>query len=205
MAFVPAPNIVMVEARCTMLGQKVENRFMCHSPTAIDNAKLQACAIAVWDWWELEYAAVLTSNVLLVETVATDLSEENGEQYTYAPDTTTTGTAGGGPLPNEVSLCVSLRTGSRGRSARGRFYCLCVPEDAREDPNTVTAAHAALVVGAGTALISALDSVAPLTIVSYRNNNAPRPGGPVYFEVTSAVLTDRVLDSMRRRKPGVGT
>ena len=205
MAFVPAPNIVMCEARATMDGQQVENRFMCHSPTAINSAKLEDVAVAVWDWWELTYAGVLTSNVLLREVVATDMGEQNGEQFTYAPDSTTTGTFGGAPLPNEVSLCISLRTGVRGRSARGRYYQLCVGEEGRGSTNTVSTTYAAACVAAGQALITALAGIAPLTIVSYRANNAPRPGGPVYFEVTSAILVDNVLDSMRSRKPGVGT
>lgn len=204
MPFVPAPNIIMVEARCTMDGQNVENRFMCHSPSAVDAAMVEDVAIAVWNWWENDYATVLTNQVTLREVVATDLTVADGVQFTYAPDTTTTGTFGGVPLPNEVSLCISLRTGNRGRSARGRYFQLQVPEDARLGANTITPTYAALAVGAGTALIAALDSLAPLTIVSFISNNAPRPGGPVYFHVTSALIVDNVLDSMRSRKPGVG-
>jgi len=205
MAFVPAPNIIMVEARAVSDGQKVENRFMCHSPTTVDADKLQDVAVAVWDWWELSYAGVLCSSVLLNEVVATDMSEQNGEQFTYAPDTTTVGTFGGAPLPNEVSLCISLRTAFRGRSARGRYYQLCVGEEGRGGTNIVSTTYAAASVAAGQALITALLGIAPLTIVSYVSNKIPRPGGPVYFDVDQAVLVDNVLDSMRSRKPGVGT
>ena len=205
MPFVPAPTIIMAEARATVDGQHEENRFMCRSLSAIDAAQLQAVAIAVWDWWETSYSQVLTSSVLLNEVVATDMSEENGGQYTYAPDATTTGEFGGISMPNEVSLCISLRTGNRGRSARGRYYQLNVGQEGMDGINTVSGSYAAAAVAAGGDLISALSAIAPLTIVSYIHNGAPRVGGPVYFDVTSAVLVDRIVDSMRTRKPGVGT
>lgn len=205
MAFVAAPNIIMAEARAISDGQHVENRFMCHSPSTITRQMLEDVAVAVWDWWENTYAGVLCSSVLLTEVVTTDMGEQNGEQFTYAPDTTTTGTFGGAPLPNEVSLCISLRTGVRGRSARGRYYQLCVGEEGRGSTNTVSTTYASASVAAGQALITALNDLAPLTIVSYNANGGPRPGGPVYFEVIQAVLVDNVLDSMRSRKPGVGT
>jgi len=45
----------------------------------------------------------------------------------------------------------------------------------------------------------------PMVIVSYINNKAPRVGGPVYFQVLTALIVDSIVDSMRKRKPGVGT
>jgi hypothetical protein len=205
MAFIPAPGIIQAEARALIDGQHVENRFMCRALSDITPTLLQDVAVAVWDWWELSYASVLTSNVLLTEVVTSDMSEITGAQYTYAPDAATFGEYGGAPMPNEVSLSISLRTGNRGRSARGRYYQLCIGQEGMDGINTVSATYATASVAAGTALIAALDSIAPLTIVSYVSNKVPRPGGPVYFDVTSAVLVDRVVDSMRRRKPGVGT
>lgn len=57
-----------------------------------------------------------------------------------------------------------------------------------------------------TALITVISDLSKLLVIaSYVNAGAPRPGGPVYFPVTSAVVVDRVVDSMRSRKPGVGT
>jgi len=205
MAFVPAPNIIMAEARASVEGQKVENRFMCHSPSAVTPALLEDVAVAVWDWWENHYATVLPANALLREVVTTDMSEQNGEQFTYAPDTTTVGTFGGAPMPNEVSVCVSLRSTSRGRSARGRYYQLVVGMEGMNSPNDISATYRTAIEAAGAQLIVALNSLAPLTIVSYVSNKVPRPGGPVYFPVQQAVVVDTVVDSMRRRKPGVGT
>lgn len=204
MPFVPAPNIVMVELRATNAGQRIENRFMFNVQVGSPGGALQPLATLCWDWWQNTYAAVLPSTVALVESVATDLSSINGGQFTYAP---ATGVVGGNltsPLPNEVSLAVSLRSSARGRSARGRFYVLAIPSGEMVDPNTVETVYASQCVSAAQTLINDAQDVAPLTIVSYRTNNAPRPGGPVYFPVVSAVIVDRVVDSQKRRKPGVG-
>lgn len=205
MAFVPAPNIVMAEVRCTRNGQNIENRFMINNLSPVDAGALQEIATDVWDWAELVYFPLLVDQVHLREVVTTDLSEQNGEQYTYAPDATTNGVLTGTNLPNEVSLCVSLRSTSRGRSARGRMYFLSIDAEQMADSNNVTNTFATAAAAAVQNLIAAMVTAGrQLTIVSYFTNNAPRVGGPVYFPVTTAVVVDTVVDSMRRRKPGVG-
>lgn len=205
MAFVPAPNIVQVEMRATRFGQHVENRLMVDVLTAPTAEICSELAQMFWDWWEESYAVVLSASTILTEVVATDMSQQNGAQVTYAPDTTTAGLRAATPLPNEVSLCVSLRTDSRGRSARGRFYALSVCQDQMADANTISVAAAGeyVAVVAGLMPIIRAAGYEPV-IVSYRSNNAPRPGGPVYFPITGATLVDNIVDSQRRRKPGVG-
>jgi hypothetical protein len=205
MPFVPAPNIIQCEVRQTMASQHIESRFMIDNLAAPDSAALIAAATTVWDWWENNIAPLISVQVALNEVLATDMSAEDGAQYTYAPDATTTGDLDGACLPNEVAICVSLRTGNRGRSARGRFFQSGIMVASLDSPNTISSAQAALWQAAGQALIDALDPATPLVIVSYITGGAPRVGGPVYYPVSTAVLTDRVVDSQRRRKPGVGT
>jgi len=196
---------MMVEARASVAGQNVENRFMLNALHAVAPSDLENAAINIWNWWEIVYAPQLPGSVLLREVVSTDLTLQNGQQFTYAPDTTTTGTAAGGALPNEVSVCVSLRSTARGRSSRGRFFTLAVPSLAMVDANNISAAYRSALTSAAQTLITNNLAIAPITIVSYFSNNVPRPGGPVYFPVTTALIVDTVVDSMRRRKPGVGT
>jgi hypothetical protein len=205
MPFVAAPNIIQLEIRMTMDNQAIENRFMVDNLAEPDAAALQAAAIAAWDWWEGQLGPFLSSQVALREVLATDMGAIDGAQYTYAPDTTTTGGVSGAVLPNETALCVSLRTGNRGRSARGRMYVPGIPDAARDGPNTVSTTFAGNIIAAFDALLVAFPSTQPLVIVSYISEGVPRPGGPVYYVVTTPVLTDRILDSMRSRKPGVGT
>lgn len=206
MAFVPAPNIAMVEWRCTRFAQQIENRIHVNLGGAPAAGDLMDLAIAMWNWWELDHSLGLASSVGLREVVVTYLGIAEGEQVTYAPDATTTGALGGIELPNEVSFCVSLRTGNRGRSARGRWYVLSLTNDLMLDPNNLNPTAVALFVADLNALRVIIEGLGYFhAIVSYRTGNAPRPGGPVYFIVTNASAVDSTVDSMKRRKPGVGS
>jgi hypothetical protein len=205
MAFVPAPNVIMVEWRATLKGQKCENRMMWDVLTVPTPANLVDFATFAWDWWENTYAAVITTAVNLREVVVTYMGVENGDQYTYAPDTTTTGDISTQGLPNETSLCISLRTGQRGRSARGRWFMFGIPISVMADENNVSGSYATSSVSALQTLINDVTGGGNLpVIVSYITDGAPRAGGPVYFTITTALLVDTVVDSQRRRKPGVG-
>jgi len=206
MAFVPAPNITMIEWRMVLNGQKVENRLMLHSPTQATPAALQAFAIFGWNWWENTYAPLITHNCLLSSVVATDLTVQNSAQYTYAPDTTTTGTVAGAGMPNEVAFCLSLHTDVRGRSARGRWFVAGIPRESMADDNNLSSTAAeALRAALGTYVSEFQTGTTNIMIVSYRSGGVPRPGGPVYFIVRSVSVTDTIVDSQKRRKPGVGT
>lgn len=206
MAFVPAPNIIMIEWRYTLFAQQCENRVMIDHLAAVDAAACEAAAIAAWNWWENTLSPHITSGCALREVVATDMGDINGAQFTYAPDTTTVGTGSGSAMPNEVSVCLSLRTASRGRSARGRFYVAGVPNNIMADANNINSTYANFLVAA---LQTYVNDVAAggeaVVIVSYISEGIPRVGGPVYFPVESVTLVDTVVDSQRRRKPGVGS
>jgi len=203
MPFVPAPNIVMVELIGLKDGQVIENRFHVNvlgEPTAGNLSTLNA---AVQAWINAEYVDRLPDEVQITECRLTSLHEQNAIQLSSPMNVTGSGV--NGAMPNEVTLCVSLRTGFIGRSARGRFYLLGLPKDAVETENRVSAGYRASVAASVQALISTIQAAGfVMVIVSYITNNAPRPGGPVYFVVSSAVVTDDIVDSQRRRRPGVG-
>lgn len=204
MAFVPVPNVAMVEMFATKDGQRIENRFhvnIGHEPSASD---LSAVNDVVGTWQNTDYKDILPTDVVLSGLDATSLHVQNGPvaSQTYALP----GGIESPSLPNEVTYCVTLRTAVRGRSARGRMYMLGVAENQRLGQNNVTTAYAADAQLAVLNLISVLAAHGtPMVIVSYVSNKAPRPDGPVIFEVVTAVTFDTVLDSMKRRKPGVGT
>jgi hypothetical protein len=81
-----------------------------------------------------------------------------------------------------------------------------LPASVMVDNNHVTTAYAGVVAGDLGVLLSDITALSKAwVIVSYISNKAPRPGGPVYFPVTSTVCIDTTVDSMKRRKPGVGT
>lgn len=205
MPFVPAPNIVQVEVRALLAGQKIENRFMIDTlapvtPTVVENA-----ANAVLGWAVTTYFPLLPNAVELVEVFARDMSDAEGAQFSAVPEATVVGGQASIPMPNETSFVVSFRSTSSGRSARGRAFVLAIPQPLVVG-NVINATLRGQLRDAFVTLRSVINDLDWLfVIVSYRHNNAPRPGGPVYFPVASIVTTDNLVDSQRRRKPGNGS
>jgi len=195
----------MVEWRMTLFGQQIENRLHIDNFSPPDQVGLMAFAVAAWNWWQNTYSVDIVEDCNLREVVCTDLSSANSSQAVYAPSTTVNGQLAGDPLRNEVAFCISLHTAFRGRSARGRWYVAGLAVGQRSDANTLDNTVAGNLVSSLQTYINAVATGTPrVIIVSYRTNNAPRVGGPVKFVVTAAAITDLILDSQKRRKPGIG-
>jgi hypothetical protein len=74
------------------------------------------------------------------------------------------------------------------------------------DDNNLSSAAAAEILSVMDSLLTIIGDFGYLpSIVSYVHDNAPRVGGPVYYPITSAILVDTLVDSQKRRKPGVGS
>jgi hypothetical protein len=204
MAFVPAPNIVQVQLFMTFAGQQIENRWnidVLEVPTATD---VRNVAESIFDWCNAHYRVVTTGDVTFRSVLATDLTTANGVQHEVIFPSNTLGEVDGPSMPNEVTLAVALKSASRGRSANGRSFIASLARSLVV-ANNVDATFAGLVVAAFQALIDLeVANGWQLVIVSYVANKVPRPGGPVYFPVLTAKVTDLVVDSQRRRKPGNG-
>lgn len=199
MPFVPTPNIVMVELRCTMAGVPVENRFhvnVFHEPTPADltNVANRVSTHVINDWIpNLPVALTIRSMHLR------SLHNLNGIEADFPFPVPTNGSLVSPVLPNNVTICVSIRSGASGRSARGRLYWLGLVEgDVTE--STLSGTRGGLIVDAVQAMIDGLatDGFA-WTIVSYQSGGVPRPGGPVYFVAQTALLVDNTTDSQRGR------
>lgn len=205
MPFVPAPQIVMVEVRATFAGQEIENRFHVDALTAVTPTVVDDITNLVNVWTEATYFDILPRAISLRETVGTDLTTATGYQHTIVPAGPFIGGLDADAMPNEVTFCVSLRSSSRGRSARGRAYVLGLAKGDVED-NNLDPGRAASYVDAFQTLIDTLDTNGyAMCVVSYIADGDPRPGGPVYFPFVTATFTDLVVDSMRSRRPGVGS
>jgi len=203
MAFVPAPNIVSVEILGLKDGQVIENRVMVNVHTVPTPAILSNVESIVQTWIANFYNPLLPNTVQITGMKLTDQSAIDGIFLQTA--LTFVGGVASAALPNEVSYCLSLRSSSRGRSARGRLYVLGVAENQRLGQNRVTTAYRDALAVAGDSLVGSLaGSGYHWSIVSYQSLGVPRPGGPVYYLVTNTTTTDDVLDSQRRRRPGVG-
>jgi hypothetical protein len=205
MPFVPAPNIVKLEIRATKAGQKIENRLHIncfHTPTMADFSAIHSIVVtSVTSAWLPQ----LPGDVTLVSNFFQSLQEENGIQLEAPYSAGTIGTQAGQPGPNQNTICVSLRSGAAGRSARGRLYWLGLSEE-QYTGNLIDASDLTAIVGAVDNLRAQLIAGGyHIMIVSYIHNGVPRPGGPVYFDVLSVLAVDNVIDSQRRRMPGHGT
>ena len=205
MAFVPAPQIVQVEIRATLDSQQIENVIDVDALTAVTPEIVEDICNLVNVWAQGTYFDHLPVAVSLREVVATDLTVQNGAQFTIAPTGPFTGAINDAPMPNETTFCITHKSTSRGRSARGRSYVLGITKGDVND-NNFSGVRAGEFVSDFDALKTTLaDAGYEWVVVSYRSNNAPRPGGPVYFAIATNSFTDLLIDSMRRRKPGVGS
>lgn len=205
MSFVAAPQIVQVEVRCTLDSQRVENVFDIDALTTVTPTIVDDITNLVSVWAQDTYFDLLPHNVALREVVGTDLTTITGTQVTITPSGSVVGAVAANALANETTLCISHRTGNRGRSARGRSYVLALPVD-EVAGNNVAAGWADLLVAAFETLRTRVNTAGwAWVVVSRRSGGVPRPGGPVYFPITTNLVTDLIVDSMRRRKPGVGS
>lgn len=200
MAFVPAPNIVKIAWFYTLNGEPAMNRLhvnlLTAEPTAGDCATLAAAAA---DWWVTTAAPLVSVNMSLREVQAVSLAVQNGPQATFSAGLPQVGAVGGDSLPGNVAFCISLRTGLSGRSARGRWFWGGLAEG-QVTANVVNSGVVTSIVSAIDGLINAIEALSAIpTIVSYVSNNAPRVGGPVYFNITDALAVDAIVDSQRGR------
>lgn len=210
MAFVPVLNTIECEIRMELHGQKIENTlyFKPVLPEGLGNTVALGNAILVW--WASTLAPNLSEDLILRELYMTDLTTaESGTLTVPAPAPAPVGGRTSDSLPGNCALCVSFRTGMRGRSRRGRNY---VPGLAELDvaDSRVDATRADAIVAAYEALATAIAAedwthvvVSRFSGVDAQGNPIPRAAG-VTTEVTAYVIVDTVVDSQRRRLPSRG-
>lgn len=203
--FVPVPATALCEIRYTLNAQHCENTlWFLHDgePTTED---LDTLAEALYNWWHDELADAQSSDVKFVEVVCTSMDSEEAPVGSFAPLSAAQGSIATEAMPGNVSLSVSFRTGARGRSFRGRNYAIGIPISV-VDSAAVTPEYGALLTTAYDQLIGESDFLAGWTwvIASRRHDNEPRVTG-VTSPVTSVLLVDLTIDSMRRRLPGRGS
>lgn len=203
MAFIPVPETAQFNIRCTLQGERVENTLYFRHAGGWSSEFLGITAELLADWYTTGPRSIMTSQLVLREVYAADLSSENGEVYTHAVANDPGGPETVPPLPNNVALCVSFRTGLRGRSYRGRNY-VCGWTENVVNGNAVTAAAAATVQTAYNQLLN-LGGSGQLqwVVVSRYADGQPRVTG-VATPVLTAVIVDLIVDSQRRRLPGRG-
>lgn len=203
MPFVPHPTAVRVHQRAELHGQQIENVhfFAPVDATPIDLATLADEAHAAWT---TEVMPPLSADYTLRETFVVSLASETAPGVTKITVPNVTGGAGNPAAPGGTTLCLSLRTGQRGRSARGRQYISGLTASGITD-NSWNDSYANDIVQSFAAYAAAVEANAgaKLVVASSVSDGAPRPE-LLITDVQAITLTDFYVDSQRRRLTGRG-
>lgn len=113
------------------------------------------------------------------------------------------GTNGTASMPNNVALALAFKTALRGRSFRGRIFLPGLTEGNVVDNTVQPAFITAWYTFFGILASTLIDLIAWQVVVSRVEGGDPRPAG-VVTQVNNWIVTNTVVDSMRRRLPGRG-
>jgi len=200
MPFQPVPFGAQMLLRFTsadgsrFLGANIWNFRALNSP--ISAGALNDLAIAIATAWETDFAPLVPEGVALASIEGRSLETEEAPY-----DLLVVGVPGEvvtPVLPANVTLAVSMRTGTTGRSRRGRFYWIQLGES-QVGGNTVNS-------GLLTSIREACEAMAVATngadfdwsILSRTTNGEPREEGAL-FPITAWGFTDAFVDTQRRR------
>lgn len=203
MPFIPAENVVKLEAVLIYGGQYCENVYNYQLEVAPTAEIMEDLAAAFKASWNTNFKPAVPATCSLVMIRCTDLSSESGPAIEYTTGLPIVGTQGNPQLPNNVTFVVKWTTALRGRSYRGRTYHVGLAED-QVVGNSLGTGYDVTFGAIYADLISLFADVYPaqLVVLSRYHNNAPR-SSCVATPVLSAYV-DTTLDSQRRRLPGRG-
>lgn len=203
MPFVPVANVAQVEYVFTSAGQVWENVLHYATNGSLDEPALANLAAEMITLWQTHLRPGQMTGTTLLEVKCTDLTTESGATAAEIPVTNNSGTTNGDLLPNNCALVVTLQTGKRGRSNRGRIYFAGFGE-----PECVGSTWGADALNPVQAFMSAIRNVTVegqdwgLVVVSRQHNFIKLETGMIN-EVVSFRVNSTVA-SQRRRLPGRG-
>lgn len=204
MSYQPVPNTYAVHQRATLHAQMIENvhYFEGSAGAPLDPVAL---ATAAHDAWVTHMMPPLSDEYSLRETYVVDLTEEMGATAQASTTPNPTGSDQAEALPGSITLCLSLRTAFRGRSARGRQYISGLPTLMQNNNSITVVGVDALLQGFRNywAEVEANVPDAQLVVVSRVQNKTVLPQGLTYA-VNAVIVTDNHIDSQRRRLQGRG-
>lgn len=200
MAFVPVPATVKCSFFYTLNGEPAMNRFhVSVGATLPSQGDCQTIANNLDTWWQGNVQAIISSSMAIREIECVSIAEENGPQATFSSGYPIAGALSSPSLPGNNALCVSLRSGLTGRSARGRWFW-CGLTEGQVTGNVVGTGDVTSILAAMNNLLTTITSLsAQPVIVSYVSGGVPRPGGPVKFIINQAIAVDSTIDSQRGR------
>jgi hypothetical protein len=204
MAFIPVANTFLIELQQSYLSQLIENTLYAEAQDPISPGDIPAIASALFTWWGASVAPLVGAALELRQINLTDLTSDISPSMTVVAPSVLVGTESGDAMPGSVALAVSFRTAGRGRSSRGRNFVAGLTT-ATVVGNLASATFVNGLRDAYDELIGIFNDIGyTWVVVSRFHNLAPRVAG-VTTPITTVVVTDNRLDSMRPRLAGRGT
>jgi len=201
----PVPNTA--QAVLNFQTTRGDLRNVLHFQQAPDapfnDIELAPLAEAVYVWWNTNLKAQQSSDLTLQSIICRDMASVGSDAYERAVGVV--GGFGQGMLPSNVTIAMSLRTALGGRSGRGRIYhCGLANQQIMGDRITSTTQTALLAAYNNLKVLppAGIGHEYQLVVVSRFANHAQRATG-IKNRVT-AISTDGILDSQRRRLEGRG-
>lgn len=203
MPFQPAPNTALIEWIYLLDGQLCENTYHVQQSVPFTAGDCSMVATIAYDWWTDEMSPTISEDVTLLRTEVKGLDDPTSPFFVRTPGTLSSGGAGVGATPNNVTFAVKHTTALSGRSSRGRWYVVGIPGTLIV-ASALGLAQAALYVATFVTLDALLvaEGLEPV-IVSRRQNSVVLPEA-VNYPITAHSFTDNTVDSQRRRLPGRG-
>jgi hypothetical protein len=200
MSFQSVPDTVEVVFDFLMGGAPTANRLTFLRPGGYSQANVDVLAGAMSSAMGSLYLPYLTGTQQFLGARVRGLSVSTDVQGSSNLDAGT-GALVETCLPNNVSLCLTLRTALTGRSARGRFYCQAPTFSDLITPNTTTVAYADAMVAILSAITANAGANGWTHVITSRYHNGAQRAVGVTYPVTSIIHRNVRLDSQRGRLP----
>lgn len=204
MPFQPVGNAAEIAVRGSLDGQECVNTIGVLGSVGWGQTDLSDLCTIVRDIWDTSFLPIITSAYTAIEVVGRGLRTESDFDADAQFDATSDGQADGFPMPNNVTIAVSFRTGLVGRSYRGRNYWPGLTST-QVAGNTVLTAHITAMRAAYSALRTAINEteVWVMGVISRVQEGVVLESG-IVTPITTFAVADATIDSQRRRLPGRG-
>jgi len=198
MAFQSAPNTAELVIKGDISGKGVANVINFYNPFGYDQSDIDALATLGDAWVGSDYIPLFANSVTYNECLVrglTDIIDLTGS----AAANTGPGTLSGSAMPANASVCITMRTGFTGRSARGRFYAWPFSSSVLATSQSVTSGYVDDLADALNLLRSQAASAGwTMSVLSRYTLGSARPLG-ICTAITDCVGRNVLVDSARRR------
>lgn len=204
MAFIPVPNAAEVVLKGSQSGANAFITLGFEKGTPFDGGDLENLLDVIGDWWDNELSEHVASSLSMPEIYAVSLETASSPTRSKFDMVHLTGQVPTAPVQDNVAMCVSFYTDSRGRSYRGRNYVPGIPASYLATPSAFATVPTANVGVVYEALATLLEATAfSHVVISRQNGGVPLAVGNT-TRVTGYVAKTKIA-TQRRRIAGTGS